>query len=104
MTSFYAKMGLETYKMATSMLLKFLTLGWDISRIIWRIEVSDGSFFAFFTLSFEFKLFFDQSFPLNAKTCFYINRSKQHRYDQIAGWRRLLSLKQLLSPGNDSWL
>ena len=29
-------------------LLKFLTLEWDISRKIWRIEVSDVSFFFIF--------------------------------------------------------
>ena len=27
---------------------------------------------------------------------------KLHRYDQIAGLRRLRSLRQMLSPGNDS--
>ena len=47
----YRKLSLKTYKMATPILLKFLTLGWDISRTIWRIEVSDGSsVFAFFAL------------------------------------------------------
>ena len=53
--------------MATSMLLKFLTLKWDISRTIWRIEVSDGSFFCIFhalSNSFELNFFFDRSFPL----------------------------------------
>ena len=58
---------LKTYKMATSILLKFVTLGWDISRTIWCIEVSESSFFAFFTL-FHFKLFFDRSFPLIASS------------------------------------
>ena len=28
---------------------------------------------------------------------------KLHRYDQISGWRRLSSLRQLLSPGDHSW-
>ena len=42
--------------MITSILLKFLTLKWDISRTMWRIKVSDGScFFAFFTPEFSFK-------------------------------------------------
>ena len=51
--------------MVTSILLKFLDLGWDISRPIWCIEVSDGSFFGIFhALSFELNLFFDRSFPL----------------------------------------
>ena len=27
-----------------------------------------------------------------------------HRYDQIAEWRRLWSLRQMLYPGNDSWV
>ena len=37
-----------------SILLKILTLKWNISRTIWRIEVSDGSFFRIFhALSFE---------------------------------------------------
>ena len=40
-------------------------LKWNISRIIWRIEVGDGLFFAFFTL-FDLSLtfFFDRRFPL----------------------------------------
>ena len=47
------------YKMATSMLLKVLTLKWDISRTIWPIEeVSDGSCSCIFhALSFE-EIFF----------------------------------------------
>ena len=59
-------MRLETYKMATSILLKFQTLKCDVSRTIWRIEVSDGSLFCIFhTLSFERKLFFDRTCPLS---------------------------------------
>ena len=51
--------------MATSILLTFLTLEWDISRAIWRIDVIDGSFFGIFhALPFKLKLFFDRSFPL----------------------------------------
>ena len=38
----YVKIRLKTYKMATCLLLKFLNLGWDISRTIWRVVVSDG--------------------------------------------------------------
>ena len=34
--------------MAMSILPKFLTLKWNISRTIWRIEVGDGSFFSIF--------------------------------------------------------
>ena len=52
--------------MATSILLKFLTLEWDISRTIWRIEVSEGSFVCIFrALSFELNLFFEWSCPLS---------------------------------------
>ena len=51
--------------MATSILLKFLTLKWNISRTIWHIEVGDGSFFSiFYALSFELNFFFDRRFPL----------------------------------------
>ena len=38
--------------MATPILLNLLILEWDISRTIWSIEVSDGSFFSFFTMRF----------------------------------------------------
>ena len=63
--------------MATSILLKFLTLGWDISRTIGRIDVSGGSFFCIVhALSFELNLFLNWSFPLTqiflniiVKTC-----------------------------------
>ena len=59
------KIRLETYKMATSILLKFQTLKCDISRTIWRIEVSDGSLFCIFhALSFEVNLCFDRTCPL----------------------------------------
>ena len=48
-----------------SILPKFLTLKWNISRTIWRIEVSDGSSFCIFhALSFGLNFFFDQRFPL----------------------------------------
>ena len=44
--------------MATSILLKFLTLKWNISRTIWHIEVGDGSFFCILhALSFELNVF-----------------------------------------------
>ena len=52
--------------MATSILLKFLTLKWNISRTTGRIEVGDGSLFCIFhALSFERNFFFDRRFPLN---------------------------------------
>ena len=51
--------------MAVSILPKFLTLKWNISRTTWRIEMDDGSFFSilhapsfevnFFRLGFPFK-------------------------------------------------
>ena len=54
MMSYLSENEAKPYKMATSILLKFLTLKWDISRTIWQIEVSDGSFFCIFhVLSFE---------------------------------------------------
>ena len=54
---------LKIYKMATSILLKFLTLKCNISRTIWRIEVGDGSFlFIFHALSFEL-IFFRPGVP-----------------------------------------
>ena len=58
-------MRLKTYKMAMSILSKFLTLKWNISRSIWHIEVGDGSLFCIFhALSFEHNFFFDRRFPL----------------------------------------
>ena len=58
-------MRLKTYKMAMSILPKFLTLKWNISRTIWCIEVGDGSFFSIFhALSLELDFFFDRRFPL----------------------------------------
>ena len=61
-------MRLKTCKMAMSILQKFLTLKWNISRTIWRIEVGDGSFCRIFhALSFEPNCFFDGRFPLGFK-------------------------------------
>ena len=59
-------MGLKTYEMAMSILPKFLTLKWIISRTICRTEVGDGScfFFIFHALSFELNFFVDPGFPL----------------------------------------
>ena len=57
-------MRLKTYKMAMSILPKFLPLKWNISRTIWRIEVGDGSFFfAFFTLFHLSLTFFRPEVP-----------------------------------------
>ena len=50
--------------MAMSILPKFLTLKWNISRTIWRIEVGDGSFFfSFFTLFHLSLTFFRPEVP-----------------------------------------
>ena len=55
-------MRLKAYKMVTSILLKFLTLEWDILKTIKRIKVSDGSFSAFFRLFYlSLTYFFDRS-------------------------------------------
>ena len=54
--------------MVTSILLKLLTLKWDISRTIWLIVVGDGSFFfSFFTLFHMSVTFFrpELRFPLS---------------------------------------
>ena len=62
------KKRLKIYKMATSILPKSLTLKWNISRTIWRIEVGDGSLFCIFhALLFELNFFFDRRFPLKLK-------------------------------------
>ena len=72
------KTRLKIYKMATSILLKFVTLKWNISRIIGRIEVGDGSFFCIFhALSFELNFFLDRRFPLNSYEDFL--KSKQDK-------------------------
>ena len=69
--------------MATSILLKFLTLKCDISRTIWRIEVSDGSLFCIFhALSFELNLFFDRTSPLKF---IEVRRQKSSFRDNVSG-------------------
>ena len=65
--------------MATSILLKFLTLKWNISRTIWCIEVGDGSLcFSFFTLFHLSVTFFDPCFPLSTKTSQLSTNWEQH--------------------------
>ena len=56
----------ELYKMAMSILPKFLTLKWNISRTIWSTEVGDGSFFAFFTLFHLSLTFFRPEVPFKS--------------------------------------
>ena len=59
------KMRLKTYKMAMSILSRFLTLKLNILRTIWRIEVDDGSLFCIFhALPFKLNFFFDRRFSL----------------------------------------
>ena len=58
--------------MATSILLKFLTLKCDISRTIWSIDVSDGALFCIFhALLFELNLLFDRTCSLNIESRFH---------------------------------
>ena len=74
-------MRLKTYKMAMSILPKFLTLKWNISRTIWRIEVGDGSFFCIFhALSFELTLFLDRRCPLTTR--FERTKEKIHSFSR----------------------
>ena len=66
MTSYLSENEAKIYKIEMSILLKFLTLKWDISRTIWRIEVSDGSFFfSFLTLFHLSVIFFQPEFPFD---------------------------------------
>ena len=46
LTLYLSENEVKILKMATSILLNFLTSEWDISRTIWRIEVSDCIFHA----------------------------------------------------------
>ena len=57
--------------MAMSILLKFMTLGWDISITISRMMAH--FFFIFHALSFEVNFFFNWSFPLTAQRAFMNN-------------------------------
>ena len=77
-------MGLKTYKIAMSILTKFLTLKLNISRTIWRIEVGDGSFFCIsHALSFELNFFFDRRFPLNSKVTFLGHHIEHFEYSLV---------------------
>ena len=69
-------MRLKTYKMAISILPKFLTLKWNISRTVWRIEVGNGSFFYIFhVLSFELNFCLDRRWPLKLYQTIHITES-----------------------------
>ena len=64
MTSYLSENEAKNRQNGDVILLKFLTLGCNISRTNWRIEVSDGSLFCtFHALSFEPNFVFDRSFP-----------------------------------------
>ena len=57
-------MRLKTHKMAMPIFPKFLTLNWNISRTISRIEVGDGSIVSIFhALSFDRNFFFRPEVP-----------------------------------------
>ena len=96
-------MRLKTYKMAMSIFPEFLTLKWNISRTIWRIEVGDGSFFAFFT-SFHLSLtFFRPEVPFISQRSYGFLITKE----LIFGFQILdlkdhfsASLKEMLSVAN----
>ena len=60
-------MRLKTYKMAMSILPKSLNLKGNISRTIWRTEVGDGLFFAFFTLFYLSLTFFRPDVPFKCR-------------------------------------
>ena len=65
MISYLTENEAKSVQIETSILVKLLTLEWDISRTIWCIEGSDGSLFCIFhALSFELNFVFDWSFPL----------------------------------------
>ena len=55
MTSYLSENEAKNLKNGDVHFAQISTLKWDISRTVWRIEVSDGSFF------------FDQSFPLSTE-------------------------------------
>ena len=76
MTSYLSESEAENLQNGDAHLPQIHDFEWNISRTIWRIEVSEGSFFRIFhALSFELNVFFDGSFPLtvittNVKTSF----------------------------------
>ena len=64
--------------MAMSILPKFLTLKWNISRTIWHIEVGDGSFFCIFH-ALSVGLFFRLEVPFNTYQPFiHMNNNYVH--------------------------
>ena len=106
MTSYLIEMRLKTYKMAMSILPKFLNLKWNILRTIWHIEVGDGSFFfAFFTLFHLSLTFFRPEVPFNFMSpqhCVYLTltllvpRIEHHLSSFKCGFLNMFSRQNLL--------
>ena len=84
LTTHLCKNEVEILQMVTSILLKFLTLKWDISRTIWHTEVSDGPCFAFLPSFIWAQVIFYQSFPLTV----YIDQSTMWSllYPMVTWW------------------
>ena len=73
MTSCLSENEAKNLQNGDAILLKFLTLKWNISRTIWRIEVGDGSFFCIFhALSFELNFFFRPEVPFKFFNVFVV--------------------------------
>ena len=88
-TSYLSENEAKNLQMATSILLKFLTLKWNISRTIGRIEVGDGSFFlAFFTLFHLSFTFFRPEVPFKCGERIKLVKflSKQRGTEQCLGF------------------
>ena len=86
--------------MATSILLKFLTLKWNISRTTGRIEVGDGSSFCILhALSFGLNFFFDRRFPLTSDAS-----SLRKIFSICAMFQSYSSLKLNLEKSEACWI
>ena len=72
MTLYLGENEAKAYKLAVSILLKFMTLESDISRTIWHVEVIDGSFFCIFhALPFKLNLPFKKILTIwDSSKCF----------------------------------
>ena len=60
MTSYLSENEAENLQNGDVHLAKFVTLKWNISRTIWRIEVGDGSFFCICHALFHLSLIFSR--------------------------------------------
>ena len=82
-TSYLSENEAKNLKMATYILLEFLALISDVSRTIWHIEVSDGSFICIFhALPFQLNLFLEQTLPLRVRLVRY-SRKYWHIYQVV---------------------